>query len=245
MVMSMIRSLCNSFMCVTEQKPRVFTHNGNFWFWWTFHNLTKIIFLLSFQSCTAAGFRTTPAGSVLLISQRAGFPPAAAPAPPTAARPIWGTPLWLLAKSTDRWGEASPVMCVRHAWNKEELRSVTVASAGLLWAGDSLHREQHGDHCWGDLWHRLLSGIPAAYEKPLLSHLHIRWPACSWTALWRRAGCLKKRWWRIVWLACLAQAWFHCLLSQLIGTSLACCLSRLINANQYEMVWQVGTHACT
>lgn len=33
-------------------------------------------------------------------------------------------------------------------------------------------------------------------------------------------------------------------LSQLIGMSLACCLSRLINANQYEMVWQV-THTHT
>lgn len=40
----------------------------------------------------------------------------------------------------------------------------------------------------------------------------------------------------------LARDWFHCLFSQLIGTSLACCLSRLINANQYEMVWKVMEH---
>lgn len=68
--------------------------------------LTKLLNISPFclSSCTAAGFRTTPAGSVSLISQRAGFPPAAVPAPPTAAQPIWGTPLWPLAKSTDRWG---------------------------------------------------------------------------------------------------------------------------------------------
>lgn len=59
-------------------------------------------------SCTAAEFTTTPVGSVLLISQWAGFPPAVVQAPLTAARPIWGMPLWLVARSTDRW-----VVCLK------------------------------------------------------------------------------------------------------------------------------------
>lgn len=96
---------------------------------------------------------------------------------------------------------------------KKWIHACDCASAGLLWTGDVLHREQHGDYSRRHLRPRVLSG--SNRTKPS-------------TIRYRSRHLSHGR---------------HYLF-QLMGMSLACCLSRLINANQYEMVWQV-THART
>lgn len=124
---------------------------------------------LRLRSCTAVAFTTSPAGSAAPIFQPAGFLPAAALASPTAARPTWGTRAWLLAKSTSRLEKSLATSWVggERVWNRVKKQnkkntfgwmSVAVVSAGMLRAGDVLHRGKYGDYRWSYLWHRLLSG---------------------------------------------------------------------------------------
>lgn len=112
-------------------------------------------------SCNAAVFITTPPGSPATTLQPGASRSAAVLVSPTAKRETWRTPLWRRAKSTSRWRVMRSQ--VHPGKMNECFNNSSVWRAGLLWAGDVLHREQHGNHRWGHLRDRLLSGAHASF----------------------------------------------------------------------------------